>query len=155
MLFAGVLSEKDYTAAQFLHVRPRPAFAVTGILLILLFVWAFAVDPSVVGFGIALWFVVFFALYVPWRAKRTFRQYKALSEPVSAEVREEGLYFKRLTGEGLVPWSHINKWRIGKTLVLLYPANNVFYLIPSHFFSGPEAFSSFVTILRERLGNAT
>jgi len=155
MLFAGVINEKDYVAAQFVHARPRPVFAAVGLVLIVAFIWAFAMDPSLVGFGVAVWLVGFFAIYMPWRAKRNYRQYKALSEPVSVEVKQDGLYFKRQTGEGLVPWSHVNKWRLGKALILLYPTNNVFYLIPSHFFPGQEAFLSFVAVLREHLGKAT
>jgi|SRR5581483_7444964 len=153
MHFGGTLRESDYVAAQFLHARPRPVFAAVGLLLLLAFVWALAASASAAMFGVLVWLVAFFVLYLPWRAKRNFRQYKALSERVSAEVREDGLFFKRETGEGLVPWSHVNKWRVGKALVLLYPSSNVFYLIPSHFFPDPEAFALFVATLRGRLGN--
>jgi hypothetical protein len=95
-----------------------------------------------------------FAIYIPYKARRTFRQYKALSEPLLVEVRTDGLFVKRDLGEGFIPWSHIIKWRSNKKLVLLYPAENVFHLIPLHLFDGPEAFNSFISTLKSNLGKA-
>jgi hypothetical protein len=71
------------------------------------------------------------------------------------EVREDGLYFKRQNGEGLVPWSHILKWRHNKKIILVYPVANVFYMIPSHFFSTSEGYAALVKNIEARIGNAT
>jgi len=105
--------------------------------------------------AVAAYLVLWLFVFIPWRAKRSYKQYKALSEPVSVEVRDDGLFFKRENGEGLLPWSHIVKWRQNKKLLLLYPTNNVFHLIPHHFFSTPEAFSAFKEVIRGHVGNAT
>jgi hypothetical protein len=150
----GLLTEADYLAAQRLHMKPRSAFAIVALALVALAVASFIASPSwMLGAALAMLAATFF-VYLPFNAKRTFRQYKALSEPTSIEVRDEGVYFKRETGEGLVPWSHVVKWRHSSTLLLLYPANRVFYLIPAHFFQDQSAFASFVSVIESKLGRA-
>jgi hypothetical protein len=155
MLAEGTITESDYVAAQFLHIRPRPIFAVIGILLVGMFAFVLVVKSSLIKFGILAYFIAWFAVYIPWQAKRVYRQYHALSKPVWMEIREDGLYFKRENAEGLVPWSEILKWRHGKRLLLLYPASNVFHIVPSHFFATPEAYVAFVETVKARLGNST
>lgn len=150
----GVIRESDYVRSQYLHIRPRPVFAVIGALILTLFAWALIVSPSWVMSGVAAYLVLWLLVFIPWRAKKSYRQYKALSEPVSVEVRDDGLFFKRENGEGLVPWSHIVKWRQGKKLLLLYPTSNIFHLVPSHFFQSHEAFMAFTEIVKGKVGNA-
>ncbi len=70
------------------------------------------------------------------------------------EVRDDGLFFKRETGEGLVPWSHIIKWRFNHKVILLYPTSNLFYLVPQSFFNNVQDYQSFQMLLKTRLGNA-
>jgi hypothetical protein len=151
----GIIKESDYLRSQYLHLRPRPIFAIIGLILSALFLWALISSPSWAISAVVAYLVLWLLVFIPWQAKKNYRQYKALSEPVSVEVQDEGLFFKRENGEGLVPWSHIIKWRQSNTLLLLYPASNVFHLVPSHFFSTPENFSAFKEILREHIGNAT
>lgn len=154
MRIEGIIKESDYLRSQYLHLRPRPIFAIIGLLLLLLFLWALIRSQSW-GIGAALvYLALWFLVLIPWQAKKNYRQYKALSEPVSVEVQQDGLFFKRENGEGLVPWSHIIKWRQSNTLLLLYPASNVFHLIPSHFFPTNESFSEFKEIIRKNIGNA-
>jgi hypothetical protein len=150
----GTLRERDYVRAQYLNVKPGRVFASIGVVLILAYFWATYMEPSWAGFLIPLTMVILFAVVIPWRAKRSFRQYKALSEPVSMEVREDGLFFKRQHGEGVVPWDHIVKWRRNKALVLLYPTSNVFYIVPGHFFPSEGDFEAFKKLIQERIGHA-
>ena len=153
MFVEGNVKERDYVIAQFLHLRPRPIFTIMGILLLAILIWAiFKGLSSLYLFGAMAYLVLWFFFYIPWRAKETYRQYKALSEPVSMEIRSDGLYFKRQNGEGLVPWSHIVKWRNNKELLLLYPANNVFYMIPDHFFANKEDYMAFIDTVKSHLG---
>jgi YcxB-like protein len=150
----GSIQEADYLAALRLHRKPRPAFAVVGILLLAVALAALYTSRSVpLGMALAFLLLIFF-VYEPLKAKRVFRQYKALSEPTTVELRNDGLFFKRETGEGLVPWSHVIKWRSNDELLLLYPASGLFYLLPSHFFPSSEAFKEFVTRVRSKLGKA-
>jgi len=117
-------------------------------------VWSLLVAPSWVVSAATAYLALWFLVFIPWHAKRNYRQYKALSESVSLEVREGGVFFKWSNGEALIPWSHIVKWRHSKTLLLLYPTSNVFHLVPSHFFATSDAFAEFVQVLKDRVGNA-
>lgn len=154
MRIEGKVRESDYICSQYLHLRPHPLLAVLGLLMLALFVWVLIVSPSWVMAGVTAYIVLWPLVFIPWRAKRTFKQYKALSEPVSVEVRDDGLFFRRNSGEGLVPWSHIVKWRKSNRLILLYPASNIFHLIPSHFFSSSEAYSAFAEKVKDKVGKA-
>jgi YcxB-like protein len=155
MLAEGSIKERDYIMAQFLHIRPRPVFTVIGTLLLAVLTWAvFMGFSSLLLFGAIAYLIVFFFVYTPWWARKTFLQYKALSESVSMQVRSDGLFFKRQNGEELVPWSYIVKWRNNKKLLLLYPANNVFYIVPNHFFAKQEDYITFIDTVKGYLGNA-
>ena len=154
MIIKGTCTEQDFVASQFLHLRPRPWLAVAGIIIICLALWALLRAPSI-WFGAAFLYLVLWGLYIPFKAKRAFRQFKAMSEPTEIHVRDTGLFFKRTNGEGLVPWDEILKWRSNSKLVLLYPTSMVFYLVPAHFFDGAESYSAFIKIIQARVGNAT
>jgi hypothetical protein len=150
----GSIQEADYLAAQWLHRKPRPVFAVIGVLLLVGALAALYTSRSLpLGMILAFLLLIFF-VYEPLKAKRVFRQYQALSEPMTVELRDDGLFFKRENGEGLVPWSHVIKWRSNDKLLLLYPASGLFYLLPSHFFPSSDAFKEFVTLVRSKLGKA-
>ncbi|WP_140637245.1 YcxB family protein [Methylibium rhizosphaerae] len=155
MIAQGTISERDYVASQFLHLRPRPALAVVGLVLVALFAVGLVVARSVAMWGVAAYLVGLFAVYIPWNAKRTYRQYKAIQEPVIIETSEEGLRFRRPNAQEVLPWSHVRKWRHSKHLVVLYPTANIFHLVPSHFFATQQLFGEFVAALKERIGDAT
>ncbi len=151
----GVIQLSDYVRSQYLHIRPRPVFAVIDFLILALSVCALVAYPSWIMAGAAVALVLWLLVLIPWSAKKNYKQYKALAEPMTIEVRDDGLFFKRINGEGLVPWSEIVKWRQNDKLLLLYPANNVFHLVPRHFFTTQEAYAEFVEVLKARCGNAT
>ena len=151
----GQRTERDYVAAQFLHMRPRPIFAIIAVVPIGLVLWAMATTTSVGLYVSAIFLIALFTLFLPWRHRRIFREYKALSEPFTMVVSEDGLNFESEQGSGLVPWSHIVKWRFNKSLVLLYPARNVYYLVPRHCFAAQSEFEEFTRRVRERVGTPT
>ena len=148
----GQLAEADYVAAQFLHLRPRPVFAVAGILMLALAAGALWRHFTFTLLACLLLFGFHFGFWLPHRSRRLFRQYQALADPVAVEVRADGVFFRRPTGEGLLPWTHVRKWRHSRTLVLLYPADNVFHLVPRRFFPDPRAYGDFLATLEARVG---
>lgn len=154
MVIQGQLKEHDYVAAQFVHMRPRPIFAFIGILLLGLAIWAM-LNGALLILSIVIIYLAFSYLFlIPFKAKKVFKQYKALSDPVKVSIEDNGLYFKRDNGEGLVTWPEIIKWRHNKKIILLYPASNVFYLLASHLFESEESFAKFKSILEEKCGKA-
>lgn len=154
MRIEGIVREADYIRSQYLHLRPRPVLAALGILILGLLIWALLSVPGWILPAAVAYLSLVFLVILPYRGRRNYRQYKALSEPTTIELRDEGIFFKRTNGEGLLPWSQIIKWRESKTLVLLYPANNMFHLVPRHFFATPDAFATFKEALRSRVGSA-
>lgn len=151
----GALTLADYMAAQRLHLKPRPIFAILGAILVVVALAVMFLAPSwQLGGALAVLAGMFF-VYLPLKARRTFKQFKALSEPMAIEVREAGLFFKSTNAEGLVPWSHITRWRRDNTLLLLYPASGFFYMVPASFFSGHAEFSEFADVVEAKLGRAT
>ena len=150
----GQRTERDYVIAQFLHMRPRPVFAIIGVVLVGLLIWALATSGSGSLYAVVVFLIVYFAVFIPWRHRRTFREYKALSEPFTLVVQDDGLHFESEHGSGVVPWSHIVKWRCNKSVVLVYPARNLFYLVPRHCFSSQSEFGEFTNLLKERIGAA-
>lgn len=154
MLIQGQLQESDYLAAQLLHFFSKSflnffIWTVVGLFLVGSFVLFIFGQPF--SFYLVLFYLVIIFLFIYFKAKRNFCQYRALSELQTIEMRDEGLFFKRLHSEGLLPWSHIIRWRYNKRLVLLYPAGNVFYMIPRHFFANPEEYQVFLTELKVKL----
>lgn len=154
MLIQGQLQESDYLAARFLHFFSKSflnffIWTMSGLFLVSSFILLVFGQPF--SFYLVLFYFAVIFLFVYFKAKRNFRQYRALSEPQTIEIRDEGLFFKRLHSEGLLPWSHIIKWRYNKKLVLLYPAGNIFYMIPRHFFANPEEYPAFLTELKVKL----
>lgn len=154
----GQIREEDYLTAQRLHLRPRLPFLILGCVLFAV-ITPLALSKDV-GEGLLLFGVFALSLGLAFHSmfyrqpRRTFRQYKAIAEPQTIDVQGRGLYFKRANGEGLVPWQEIVKWRSNESLLLLYPANNVFYLIPRHFFSSGGEFSDFLTLVETKIGKA-
>ncbi len=147
----GTILEGDYVRAQYLHIKPRPLFAVLGLLILIMVVVVFLFMPNWILAGALAYLILWAGFLIPWFAKKNYRQYKAISEPMTLEVREDGIFFKRKNGEGLLPWMDIVKWRQNKSLFLLYPANNLFHLVPKHFFSNSERFDDLAKVLVAKL----
>lgn len=102
--------------------------------------------------AVLAWLGLQFFVYIPWRARKAFDQHKALSAPVNVTIREDGLFFDRERSSGLLLWSEILKWRTSDDLILLYPADHIFHLIPRHFFASDEEFAGFHETLKARIG---
>jgi hypothetical protein len=140
-------------------------FALAGLALIALAlgaaVWALADLPHDLRRGtlglcvlLALVYLAFhFGFWYPLRARRIYREYKAASLPFSAEITEHGIQVDNELGKGLLPWSHIRKWREGSSVFLLYPTDALYHILPKDVFS-PESMQEFRKTLNERLGPA-
>ena len=152
MLIEGVVSERDYVAAQFLHLRPRRIFSIIGVVLVTLFLAVTIAMPSIYSFGVLSYLLGYFFIFIPWWAKKTYRQYKAASEPFSIELREKGLYFVRENAQGLIPWNEILKWKCNKKLLLLYPASSLFCVLPLSIFKSQDDTVAFQDELKKRVG---
>ena len=156
MKISGQMNEADYVRSQHLHLRPKRLFVIAGALFSLLATWvAYKTNSLPIMLAYIAFLPIYFGLMQPFFAKRNFRLYKALSEPTVVEVRENGLFFKRTNGEGLVPWSEIIKWKKSPQLILLYPSKRLFHIVPAHFFESENDFQSFANQIDAKIGKST
>ena len=134
------ITENDYAhLARFhawRHFITRPSamqFVVFGGALLGIGV---GVHPAAaLIFAIAV--VVFVILYAvglfvltPSRARRHYRQYKAIQEPIAAELTETGVKFSNGDGEAILPWSKVFQWRQNNQFILIYGMPVLYYIVP-------------------------
>jgi hypothetical protein len=79
---------------------------------------------------ISIWAAWNLLLYVPRRARRHYRQYKAIQEPITAELTDAGIRFSNSDGEGVLPWSKVLQWRQNGQFILIYTMPIMFYILP-------------------------
>jgi Na+/melibiose symporter-like transporter len=133
------ITENDYANLARFHAwrnfvtrlaKPLVAFivALLGIGL-----W---IDPEV-----ALMFVILVAAYAilvaaglflltPIRARRHYRRYKAMQEPMAAELTETGVKFSNGDGEAILSWSKVFQWRQNDQFVLIYGMPILYHVVP-------------------------
>src|SRR5450631_2439849 len=136
------ITEDDYAnAARFhawRHFIARPStlqFAYGGILVALLGIcmWTLpAIGPVFVVGGAMLAIMIAFALLVrtPRRARRHYRQYKGIQEPIWVELTNAGIKFSAPDGEANVPWSKLLLWRQNDQFVIIYPMPILYHIVP-------------------------
>jgi hypothetical protein len=100
--------------------------------------------------------VVFLVTYmytgVPYIARRTYRRYKAIQEPMTIELADEVLRLSSLVGEANLPWRMIVQWRQNNRFVLVYTMPRLFYLVPKSLAQQGFDIQALVQRLAERVG---
>ena len=165
MTITGKIEPSDCRRAAWVHMKPRPLFAVVGSILavLVLIVFALAIyglitsgrDLGVVlGLSGALVFLgIYFFVWVPWCINRLYAQQKLLHSEFTAEISEEHLVSTSTHGQSTVPWSVFHKWKRGRDMVLLYQSDRLFHVFPARWFQSAQDFETFQTILRKHLGH--
>jgi len=69
-------------------------------------------------------------LFAPWKTRRLYRSYAAIKEPCTVKIHDEGVKFLSKSGEALIEWRHIMKWRQNDSFLLIYQAPHLYHLIP-------------------------
>ncbi|MDF3130304.1 YcxB family protein [Kiritimatiellaeota bacterium B1221] len=160
MKCAGQISEKDYVAAQWLHLRLRPVFRVLGFLLLVLWVVAlcgkfsqgFENTVDYVFAFITFYMLLLFGFSIPRKWKRIYRNYKLIQAPFEWVFTKERIFSKTAHSEAYVDWDAFIKWRVGKKYVLLYQASNLMNIIPKEGFVSDEDFAAALELFKEKLG---
>ena len=123
--------------------------AAIGWLVVALFVLVFALSGWSLLKGKANWhdfwgpaagayLAVWHWWLVPRRLRKLYSQQKGVQEPVSVELRPEGLFFASIRGSGLLPWSHVHKWRESAHLLLVYHSDALYNVLPKRDLSSSE-----------------
>ena len=114
MELKGALTNRDLRSAAWLDVAPRKAFAFLGLLVLALALWAlwlafFGSKQASSWKWALLAFLVYllahYSLYVPYRLRRYFRQYKALQKEQFLSPTDIGLMVTTENVKGIIPQS--------------------------------------------------
>jgi hypothetical protein len=106
---AGKLLPDDYVRSQYLHIRPRPAFAVAGIFLLCVLLWAIwytffgrgAHALSVYDLilpAFVLYLIWSFFWLIPRKARRIYNQQKGLQRDLQMRINDTGIAVSNETG---------------------------------------------------------
>lgn len=154
------LKEGDYIDAQFLYGKSTPkrlgvyALVVLVLMAIAYFGWQAAHGVVAVGalggvIGGIIGFVVVRFFYMPWKAKRVFRQQKSLQYPFEFAWDGESFITRNEKGNSNTPWSDYTKWRENQQMFLLYHSDVMFQMVPKRAFPDDTSVDEFRRALQQ------
>ncbi|HSW11443.1 MAG TPA: YcxB family protein [Solimonas sp.] len=149
----GCISESDYVSAQFLHLRPVPPLLWLFVAVAIGLLVTMAVMQSVPLLAAASALAGYVLLVMPLRARRAYRRNPSIATPQTMDVQDDGLVFQRARGPQLLRWNQLQRWRMNRRLVLLYPSGKGFYLVPAALFPNEADFAAFTARLRQHAGD--
>ena len=136
------ITEDDYANAvrfatwrQFI-ARPSPMTLIPGgaiAALLGISVWtrsSLAIPLLFAVAAVAILFAVVLLVRTPSLARRHYRQYKGMQEPMSAETTDAGISFSNADGEAVLPWPKILQWRQNDRFILIYAMPVLFHIVP-------------------------
>lgn len=156
------LTSEDCLKAQLLNMRKSHlTWALLTAVIVLIsasFVWDVLTLPRqqvhwLVSFapiaGVCL--LIIYKVWLPWHARKIFRQQKALQELQEVEISSEGLMTTSSRGSWKMKWVEFHKYKIGSDLILVYLSDAAFHAFPKRFFS-EEEYALFQSYLATSLG---
>ena len=154
VMIIAKLEELDYLNAQTLHHRWSRQKAIVVILLVIIagvlgwvlwFQGARPITGGIIGglIGGAIAALIVRYVYVPWKARRVFRQQKSLHHEFTLSWNADGVHSKNANGEYSSGWSDFIRWKENECLFLLYLSDLMFYMVPKRAFSGDAELEDF------------
>ena len=153
-MITATLEESDYLHAQSVHRKwsMRKAVVVYSLNIVAvgagwalwgLGAWSIAAGilGGVVG-GVVAGSIVSY-IYVPWKAKRVFRQQKSLQREFTLSWDADGVRTKSENGAFSSNWSDFLRWKESETLFLLYLSDIQFLMIPKRAFGDKAEIEDF------------
>lgn len=161
-MIKGTISPADLLSAQWVHLRPRRSFAVVGMVLIALSIWGCVImfrPPMDQELGAGRWFLpgflaylaIWFAVLIPYRSRRSYRQRKDFQREITFSASDAGLSVQNENAQGTKPWSDYLKWKEGKQTFLLYLSDSMFQLVPKRFFATEAELAQFRALLENNV----
>lgn len=153
------ISERDYIAAGRLFRRlTRKALMIhliiaAALLLLAIFAPSAALRGAGVGGligGVTVWILMH--LLAPWFARRHYRTYKAIQQPITITLQEDGIRLTAHDYDTLLRWSHLLKWRENAQFILIYPIPRLFYLVPTHIAAQGFDLDALKAALKQHIG---
>lgn len=161
-MIQGTFTERDLRNAAWTNLRPRRSFAIVGGVLVVLFFWALwlaffgsrSFEPEWMRWlmlGVPAYFAWSFAFWLPRKVRKSFRQRKDLHRPCFYFPSDTGLGAETEGAAGVKPWTDYLKWKEGKSVLLLYMSDDMYQIIPKHFFPSDDDLAKFKDLLREKV----
>jgi len=161
-MIGGTIQLEDMLSAQKKHAVGRKSLWISIALVLAAlaysawFVLEWPETLEVLGW---VWLLV--AVLIPIQLflfrrniRKSYFQRKDLQRPASFEPSDDGLIAQTEHAKAFKPWSDYLKWSESHAVFLLYMSDNVFQIVPKHFFSSPAEIEEFRAILRSRIQRA-
>lgn len=156
------ISDHDYLEAMKLFQKITPKIAGLYAIAVAILALTALLDPHVLKAG--AWggltggvFVVLPGRNVlnPLQAERHYKNYKEIQEPVTIQLKDEGIRFSTADSGGLIRWERIFKWRQNENYLLIYPMPQLYHIIPKSITDSGFDISSLITLLQSEVGKET
>lgn len=156
------ISEQDYLRAMKLcsKITAKRATLYGTIIAVFVLVAIFGntiiqsgAIGGLIGGGVVI--VISRLIINPLLARRHYRKYKAIHEPITINLKEEGIKFSTADSSSLFRWEKILKWRQNEEYLLVYPMPRLYYIIPKSIRESGFELSKLIQMLQEKVGNET
>ena len=155
----GTLQPSDYVRAQFLNLRPRPVYKFVGAIILAAALWAgwYSFSQSDIGvldylFVAAILFLILnFAVYLPWKTRRIYRQQKAMQRELTYRFDDSGVFASNENGQSTTPWQDYLKWKQNDHMILLYFSDCMYHMIPRTLFDRPADFDKLLELVHRKI----
>lgn len=157
------ISQEEYFKASNLHTKITAGKLIRLAIATLLCAFMIAsLDKrqNIQTFGLAL--IYFLTLYIGvwillyllkfYLVRRNYRLSPLARQPVSICFLHNGLLFKTTTGENLIEWKYIVKWRQNKEFILVYLTPSRYSIIPKRLESNGLNIASLENALLKHVG---
>jgi YcxB-like protein len=154
------ITETDYVKSAKLcaEATRKQLILLTVVGLVLLLIGIFG-PSSLKGmgyggfFGGILGYLIMIHIITPWNAKRNYKKYKSIQEPLKISLIEGGFTITAANGHSNVKWENLLKWREDISYILVFFAPKMFYLVPKRIADSGFDMECFTQALRDKLGN--
>lgn len=86
-------------------------------------------------------YLVMRIVYIPWKARRVFRQQKSYHCSFELCWYDAGFAARDSNGQYTTPWSDFIKWQEHGRLFLLYHSDLLFHMVPKRAFPSENSLS--------------
>lgn len=158
------LEEADYVAAQPLCRPPQrwwTVLQIIGAAALLYVAWRSYQAGRLMGVYVSLGALMGGVLgglvmkyaWIPWQARRIFRQQMSLHRPFELSWDEGGVHARDGNGEYRHSWADFTRWRESERLIVLNLSDAMFLMVPKRAFSDAASREAFRGMLRSRLAS--
>jgi hypothetical protein len=154
--------EEDYVNAMKLYskITPKIAAGIGAVIVVLVIAAIFggaAIKGGVAGGLIGGGVVLLLSRFIvnPLLTRRNYRNYKSIHENIHIRLKDEGIEFSTVDGEGILRWDKILKWRQNESLILIYPMPRLYHIVPKSIKEAGFDLGTLVHSLESKVGHET